>query len=100
MHSQYFTTLGGKRKGFNCGFNTYEGSNRSAKHAVDHNAQHFNHSEDYLEKKNTGRRVENGPPESMWDALVLTIGEDNAIARHKYFHWYHNRVRLSRFMMK
>ena len=52
---------------------------------VDHNVRHFKQHSKYIENA-FEELAENGPPESVWDAVAPTIEEDNVAARNEGFY--------------
>ena len=67
------------------GFSTYEEHYESIKDVVDHNVRHFKQHSKYIENA-FEELAENGPPESVWDAVAPTIEEDNVAARNEGFY--------------
>ena len=52
---------------------------------VDHNVRHFKQHSEYIENA-FEELAENGPPESVWDAVAPTIEKDNVAARNEGFY--------------
>ena len=71
------------------GFSTYEEHYESIKDVVDHNVRHFKQHSKYIENA-FEELAENGPPESVWDAVAPTIEEDNVAARNEGFYAVQN----------
>ena len=67
------------------GFSTYEEHYESIKDVVDHNVRHFKQHSEYIENA-FEELAENGPPESVWDAVAPTIEEDNVATRNEGFY--------------
>ena len=64
------------------GFSTYEEKYGSVKDIVDNNAERFKQMAEHLESA-FQELAQNGPPESVWDAVAPTIEEDNVAARNE-----------------
>ena len=71
------------------GFSTYEEHYESIKDVVDHNVRHFKQHSEYIENA-FEEQAENGPPESVWDAVAPTIEEDNVATRNEGFYAVRN----------
>ena len=56
---------------------------------VDHNVRHFKKHSKYIENA-LEELAENGPPESVWDAIAPTIEEDNVPTRDEGFYTVQN----------
>ena len=63
------------------GFSTYEEHYENVRDVVVHNVRHFKQHSEYIENA-LEELAENGPPESVWDAVVPAIEEDNVAARN------------------
>ena len=68
---------------------TYEEHYNTVKQIIQENARHFEHNTEHLDNA-FNELAENGPPESVWDAVAPGIEEENVAARQEGYYAIRN----------